>query len=113
MTSTDHRVTLCGQDCSLCQGLLGSEERCGTVQLPCCQVSHGAFRWHLWISGMFHYSMTRTWLRAGHRFYKWFRLNEKDSPKAENIQTSKYKCKNIQGNELICRQLHTKFLEHL
>lgn len=42
-----------------------------------------------------------TGLATEHRFYKWFILNEKDSPEAENIQTSKYECKNIQGNELI------------
>ncbi|EGW06915.1 hypothetical protein I79_015739 [Cricetulus griseus] len=58
MTSTDQGVALCGQDCSLCQGLFASEESYVTVA-TCCQVGHGAFRWHLRISGMFHYSMTQ------------------------------------------------------
>lgn len=38
---------------------------------------------------------------AEHRLYRWFKFSRKDSAEAGNIQTSKYECKNIQGNELI------------
>lgn len=38
---------------------------------------------------------------AERSLYRWFGFSEKDLPEAENIQTSEYECKNIQGNELI------------
>lgn len=49
-----------------------------------------------------------------HRFYKWFKFNEKDSPEAESIKTSKnMNAKISRGMNQFHRYLHTKFLEHL
>lgn len=41
MTST---VTLCGWDCSLCQGMFGLEEGARDCVAACCRASYGALR---------------------------------------------------------------------
>lgn len=56
--------------------------------------------------------MTHT-LFQHHRFYKWFKFNEKDLPEAENLDLKNMNAKILRGMNQFCRYLHTKFLEHL